>query len=730
MDVDALDSINTVQNSDEREAPATIVEDQIIEIGPAMCTSDRLEADHDQEDRISEFSSITSGGDGGGSCVVVADSENVVNVNNGVINGDNVINSQCRNGDFKHLNSIVDREYHQSLINNSSAASGYSMSARTRDLGGSEILIPTHSSGDFSDIVSDNNQEIIAISDDEEEAEGEPAASHFHDQAFFPGPSSAPPLVPQNYPMNYSSMPPPPPMSMSMPMPPPLKQMYPRSFNRPEPSDVITLSDDDEEDNITTGAVVGGIPLSHKRKRSSRRSPMFHPQICPFCYKPKRENICMSKHLISRHWHRIRAQNMGNSKSSTDYANIKDDREIPVEKYKEDRIRSRSPPLSSYYPSHPPPPQLSGPSTSHMFSRSSLIEQPLRPSFPGRAAFGRPPASSSPQQMMGNSFMGPPGSTIVSGPSPREESKSLSRELAEEIGNNKEMMKSQLSMLIHAHRCDARGSLRKQNSFFQEEKTCSLPDCGQTKELLRHLPTCQAETDCPVKKCFMSKQVIKWALSPDSPGMLKDTRTELHRQAKAGLPPQVIEWATKNKFEKQQWKSWRDTKISGANSVNNLGGIINNTNHEDEKSDPNVENIIVPSNDIPIDKFNQDNISAKDDNKTQPSNSAGNDWKMKYLKAREKMRDNQKAQKMKNGKPPAASLEDKIVAPSSGSVDILSSLLSAQNKTADLRTIRKKEVGTTNKEQGKKVPKLLPPPSMDGGTNGEDAAKYNSLLGL
>merc|ERR1719270_1121966 len=144
--------------------------------------------------------------------VVVADSENVFNVNNGVVNGDNVINSQCRNGDLKHLNSIVDREYHQSLINNSAAASGYSMSARTRDLGGSEILIPTHSSGDFSDIVSDTNQEIIAISDDEEEAEGEPTASHFHDQAFFPGPSSAPPLVPQNYPMNYSSMPPPPPM--------------------------------------------------------------------------------------------------------------------------------------------------------------------------------------------------------------------------------------------------------------------------------------------------------------------------------------------------------------------------------------------------------------------------------------------------------------------------------------------------------------------------------------
>ena len=45
------------------------------------------------------------------------------------------------------------------------------MSARTHDLGGSEILIPTHSSGDFSDIVSDNNQEIIAISDDEEETE-------------------------------------------------------------------------------------------------------------------------------------------------------------------------------------------------------------------------------------------------------------------------------------------------------------------------------------------------------------------------------------------------------------------------------------------------------------------------------------------------------------------------------------------------------------------------------
>ena len=109
MDVDGddLDSLNTVQESEEREALATTVENQVIDIRTAaMCTSDILATDHEEQEKISEFSSITAGGDGGGSCVVMADSEHLVSANNGVINGDNIVSSQRRNGDLKHFDSV------------------------------------------------------------------------------------------------------------------------------------------------------------------------------------------------------------------------------------------------------------------------------------------------------------------------------------------------------------------------------------------------------------------------------------------------------------------------------------------------------------------------------------------------------------------------------------------------------------------------------------------------
>jgi len=75
-------------------------------------------------------------------------------------------------------------------------------------------------------------------------------------------------------------------------------------------------------------------------------------------------------------------------------------------------------------------------------------------------------------------------------------------------------------------------------------------------------------------------------------------------------------------------------------------------------------------------------------------------------------------------------IEEKIVQ-SQASADILSSLLSAQSDVADLRKVRRpgREQAESN-SKGKKVPKLLPPPTMEGGANGEEAAKYNSMLSL
>ena len=106
---------------------------------------------------------------------------------------------------------------------------------------------------------------------------------------------------------------------------------------------------------------------------------------------------------------------------------------------------------------------------------------------------------------------------------------------------------------------------------------------------------------------------------------------------------------------------------------------------------------------------------------------------MKYLKAREKMKDNQKAQKMRNGpSQKTASVEDKIV-PSQASADILSSLLSAQSEVADLRKGRKPPAAADGGDKAapasKKVPKLVPAPVIESGAvNGEDAATFNSLF--
>ena len=596
------------------------------------------------------------------------------------------------------------------------------------DPGGGDIIIPSSSLNDVSDIATDQNQEVIAISDDEDEPEaGVPSQfpgsvsfprSLLQDNNDFlsgPGPSRAPSSMmfspgPRRLPPHMSPM--------AMPPPPPLRQMFPRSYGMLGPSDVITLSDDDDEDQPVSEA------NSRKRKRSSRkRGTMFAPQICPYCYKPKRENICMSKHLIKHHWTRIRAQNMGNTKV-TDYANLKDDREIPIEKYKEERppprARQYSPPMSHY----PVPMSRPGP----------IIEQPLRPSIShARGAFGRPPVMAGPPLNSGDThdFGGQSSSTssITSGAgagptSRRQEPKSLGQEVAEELGHpsNRRLVQTQLSMLMHAHKCNARGSHRKQNSLLQEEKTCSLPDCASTKELLRHLPGCSAETDCPVAKCFMSKQIVVWALSPSTPGAMRETRSELARMAQAGLPRELVEWAGRTQAQKDQWKSWRES----ASNPPRPSGVVNNL-HSGGVSITPVSEATGP---IPTDGSSSGQNSSST---IVTSNAAAgtNNWKLKYLKAREKMKEVREAKQNKNG---TISKQEKVaekIVPSKASADILSSLLSAQSEVSDYRSLQKqsKEAGT---DATKKVPKLIQPPALDNGVgiSGDDAANFNSMLSL
>ena len=524
---------------------------------------------------------------------------------------------------------------------------------------------PLQLGNDLTLPLTDNSQEVISISDDEDEPDV--------NQYFL---NSQPPRPLPPMPMTFPSM--------MMGPPPPPRHFMPHILGGPD--NVITLSDDDDDDEASSGSKMSG---GKKRKRASRRGTMFNPQVCVFCYKPKRENICMAKHLISRHWSRIRSQNMGNSKV-TDYSNLKDDREIPADRGLDRRERYERPPPPPLSSLPPPRPLSSAPGSSQAFGRPQphLIEQPLRPSISSISGFSRPAAFS-------QGFAG------------KEERKSLGREVAEELGHpsNRKLVQHQLSMMLHAHKCDGRA--RKPNSLVpEEERPCVVPNCSNTKELLKHLPACRAETDCLMPKCFMSKQILKWALSEDSPGVMRETRSELNRQIRAGLPSEVVKWATKHPFEAEQWKSWRETKSAGQTN-----------------SSPAATS--VPANDI---KVAQPSQPSQPSLLTSPAaTTAGEssipDWRKKYQLAAEKKKE-LAAQKMKNGSTnQKVEAVDRIV-PSQAPVDILSSLLSAQTATVDLRKGRRPE---ESKAEARSVPKLVPAPK-EAATSGDDAAKYNSML--
>ena len=515
---------------------------------------------------------------------------------------------------------------------------------------------PVQLGNDLTLPLADNSQEVISISDDEDEPDV--------NQYFL---NSQPPRPLPPMPMTFPSM--------MMGPPPPPRHFMPHSLGGPD--NVITLSDDDDDEASSGSKMSGG----KKRKRASRRGTMFNPQVCVFCYKPKRENICMAKHLISRHWSRIRSQNMGNSKV-TDYSNLKDDREIPADRGLERRERYERPPPPPMASMPPPLPLSVAPGSSQAFGRPQphLIEQPLRPSISG---FSRP-APFNP------GFAG------------KEERKSLGREVAEELGHpsNRKLVQHQLSMMLHAHKCDGRA--RKPNSLLTEDRPCVVPNCSNTKELLKHLPACQAETDCLMPKCFMSKQILKWALSEDSPDVMRETRSELNRQIRAGLPSEVVKWATKHPFEAEQWKSWRETKSSGQTNSN---------------SNPATHSL--PANDIKLPPTNPLTTPAA----TSARENSVPDWRKKYQLAAEKKKE-LAAQKMKNGSSNQKVEEVDRIVPSQAPVDILSSLLSAQTATADLRKGRRPE---ENKAETRSVPKLVPAPK-EAATSGDDAAKYNSML--
>jgi len=110
---------------------------------------------------------------------------------------------------------------------------------------------------------------------------------------------------------------------------------------------------------------------------------------------------------------------------------------------------------------------------------------------------------------------------------------------------------------------------------------------------------------------------------------MRDTRSELHRQAKSGLPADVVAWATQNKFEKQQWKTWRDNKPPSS-SQSTVNVDVNDPLASEPTTIQQVQNSPVVSIDITNDASIEAPATVTEQNKIQ----AQADWKQKYLKAR------------------------------------------------------------------------------------------------
>lgn len=270
-------------------------------------------------------------------------------------------------------------------------------------------------------------------------------------------------------------------------------------------------------------------------------------------------------------------------------------------------------------------------------------------------------------------------------------------------------------------------------------------------------------------------------------------RSELNRQAKAGLPQDILQWAIKNPFEKEQWKSWRDTKLTqkppdegSLVRSSSLPTTLLNMNNKFPPSQPVGTNITstqpvsldIPSSSIPnpasvsIPSVNKPNPGTlinpslnmttlgklptlqrkpmnldkpKEASKPEPAlqtqqveNKPISDWKRKYIEAAEKRRVAQTARK-----PPTQEPKTDKVVPSTAPADLLSGLLSSQDATAELRKVRKpepiidkryqnvnKRLTTPSTTVSSKPNTATPSPPLQAATSGQDAAMYNSMLSL